>query len=232
MDYGSWMDFYSGFFGYLLWWGLNAFYGIIPSYGVAILLVTVVLKIAFWPIQAKSMASMKQMAQFQPQVAKLREKYKDDPQRLNAETMKLYKEHKINPLAGCLPMLVQLPVLMAFYKVLISDIGTRGVSFLWIKDLAQPDTIFTVAGFGFNPLPLIMTGSMIWQQKLTPQTGDPQQAKMMMFMPLIMLLFFYNTASGLTLYWTVQQLLSILQQWWMLRKEKQAAPAPAAKKPK
>jgi YidC/Oxa1 family membrane protein insertase len=121
---------------------------------------------------------------------------------------------------------------MAFYKVLISDIGTRGVSFLWIKDLAQPDTIFTVAGFGFNPLPLIMTGSMIWQQKLTPQTGDPQQAKMMMFMPLIMLLFFYNTASGLTLYWTVQQLLSILQQWWMLRKEKQAAPAPAAKKPK
>jgi len=232
MDYGSWLDFYSGIFGLVLFRGLSFFYGIIPSYGVAILLVTLVLKIVFWPIQAKSMASMKQMQKFQPQVAKLKEKYKDDAQRLNQETMKLYKEHKINPFAGCLPMFVQLPVLMAFYKVLVSDIATRGVPFLWIKDLALPDTIFTVAGFGINPLPIIMTGSMIWQQKLTPQTGDPQQAKMMMFMPLIMLMFFYNTASGLTLYWTLQQLLSILQQWWGLRKDKLAGVVPATGKPK
>ncbi|MCG3147359.1 MAG: Membrane protein insertase YidC [Verrucomicrobiae bacterium] len=232
MDYGSWLDFYSGIFGLLLFRGLSFFYGIIPSYGIAIILVTLVLKIVFWPIQAKSMASMKQMQKFQPQVAKLKEKYKDDPQRLNQETMKLYKEHKINPFAGCLPMLVQLPVLMAFYKVLISDIGTRGVPFLWIKDLAQPDTIFMVAGIGLNPLPIIMTGLMVWQQKITPQTGDPQQAKMMMFMPLIMLIFFYNTASGLTLYWTFQQLLSIVQQWWSMRKEQKAGTAPMAAKPK
>lgn len=232
MDYGSWMDFYSGIFGLMLFRGLNFFYGIIPSYGVAILLVTLALKIIFWPIQAKSMASMKQMQKFQPQVAKLKEKYKDDAARLNQETMKLYKEHKINPFAGCLPMFVQLPVLMAFYKVLISDIATRGVPFLWIKDLALPDTIFMVAGFGINPLPLVMTGSMILQQKLTPQTGDPQQAKMMMFMPLIMLMFFYNTASGLTLYWTLQQLLSILQQWWGMRKDKQAGLVPVTSKAK
>lgn len=232
MDYGSWMDFYSGIFGLVLFRGLSFFYGLIPSYGVAILLVTLTLKIIFWPIQAKSMASMKQMQKFQPQVAKLKEKYKDDAARLNQETMKLYKEHKINPFAGCLPMFVQLPVLMAFYKVLVSDIATRGVSFLWIKDLALPDTILTVAGFGINPLPLVMSGSMILQQKLTPQTGDPQQAKMMMFMPLIMLMFFYNTASGLTLYWTLQQLLSILQQWWGLRKEKQAGLVPVTGKTK
>ena len=111
-------------------------------------------------------------------------------------------------------------------KVLASDIATRGVPFLWIHDLAQPDTIYTLAGIAINPLPLIMTGSMILQQKLTPQTGDPQQAKMMMFMPLIMLMFFYSTASGLTLYWTLQQLLSIVQQWWTMRKDKLAAGKP------
>lgn len=226
MDYGSWMDCYSGIFGLILYRSLGFFYGLIPSWGVAILLVTLALKIIFWPIQAKSIESMKQMQKFQPHVTKLREKFKDDPQRLNAETMKLYKEHKINPFAGCLPMFVQLPVLIAFYKVLSCDIAMRGVPFLWIHDLSLPDTVYTLAGIAINPLPLIMTGSMILQQKLTPQTGDPQQAKMMMFMPLIMLMFFYNTAAGLTLYWTLQQLLSMGQQWWGMRQEKLAAANP------
>ena len=219
MDFGSWMDGYSGVFGWLLLRSLTLFHSLIPSYAIAIILVTIALKIVFWPIQAKSIESMKAMQKFQPHVQKLKEKYKDDPQRLNQETMKLYKEHKINPLSGCLPMLVQMPVLIAFYKVLGGNCVLRGESFLWIKDLAQPDTVATLAGFAINPLPLLMAGSMIWQQKITPQTGDPQQAKMMMFMPLIMVFMFYNMAAGLTLYWTLQQFLSILQQWLSLRKE-------------
>jgi YidC/Oxa1 family membrane protein insertase len=124
-------------------------------------------------------------------------------------------------------MVVQLPVLIAFYRVLVSDIALRGASFLWIKDLAQPDTVATVAGLAINPLPLVMVVTMIWQQKITPQTGDAQQQKMMMFMPLMMLLFFYKTAAGLTLYWTLQQLLSVLQQWWSMRREKQTTGKPA-----
>jgi YidC/Oxa1 family membrane protein insertase len=227
MDFGSWMDLYSGIFGLVLLRGLIFFHGLIPSYGVAIILVTIALKIIFWPIQAKSIKSMKQMQKFQPQLQKLKDKYKDDPQRLNQETMKLYKEHKINPFSGCLPMLVQLPILIAFYKVLISDIALRGAAFLWIKDLSQADTIFSVAGLAINPLPLVMVGTMIWQQKITPTSGDPQQAKMMMFMPLIMLVFFYKQAAGLTLYWTLQQLLSILQQWWSMRQERKTGGPPA-----
>jgi len=232
MDFGSWMDGYSGIFGWLLMRSLTFFHALIPSYAIAIILVTVVLKVVFWPIQAKSIESMKAMQKFQPHLQKLKEKFKDDPQRLNTETMKLYKEHKINPLAGCLPMLVQMPVLIAFYKVLGGNIVLRGETFLWIKDLAQPDTVAKLAGFAINPLPLVMVGSMIWQQKLTPQTGDPQQAKMMMFMPLIMLFMFYNMAAGLTLYWTLQQLLSILQQWLSLRKQGKLAPVQLAGKSK
>ena len=232
MDFGSWMDGYSGIFGWLLLRSLNFFRALVPSYAIAIILVTIALKVVFWPIQAKSIKSMKAMQKFQPQVQKLKDKFKDDPQRLNQETMRLYKEHKINPFSGCLPMLVQMPVLIAFYKVLGGNIGLRGESFLWIKDLSQPDTVAMIAGFAINPLPLLMAGSMIWQQKLTPQTGDPQQAKMMMFMPLIMVFMFYNMAAGLTLYWTLQQFLSILQQWLSLRKERRAAPALATGKSK
>jgi len=198
---------------------MNFCYRLIPNYGVAIILITIAIKIVFWPIQAKSIQSMKAMQKFQPLMAKLKEKYKDDPQRMNAEMMKLYKEHKINPFSGCLPMLVQIPVFFALFAMLRSAIELRGTSFLWVKDLSQPDTVGQLFGLPINPLPLIMTGAMIWQQKITPTVGDPQQAKMMMFMPLMMLFFFYNASSGLALYWTVQQLLSIGQQWWSLRRE-------------
>ena len=132
--------------------------------------------------------------------------------------MKLYKEHKINPFSGCLPMLIQLPVLIGFYRVLLCDIALRGAPFLWIKDLAQPDTILHIAGFPLNPLPLVMAAATIGQMKFTPQSGDAQQQKMMMFMPLMMLMFFYKLAAGLTLYYTLQTLLSVLQQWWSLRR--------------
>lgn len=225
MDFGTPLDLYSGLFGIMLLHSLNFFYRLVPSYGVAIILVTIALKIVFWPIQAKSIQSMKAMQKFQPLMNKLREKYKDDQQRLHQEMMKLYKEHKINPFSGCLPMLVQLPVLVAFYRVLINAIALRGAPFLWIKDLAQPDTIFTVAGLNINLLPLLMVGGTYWQQKLTPTGGDPQQQKMMMFMPLMMLFFFYQLAAGLTLYYTLQQALSLLQQWRGMRQTRGAAPA-------
>lgn len=225
MDFGTPLDGYSGLFGALLYHSLAFFHRLVPNYGVAIVLATIAIKILFWPIQAQSIRSMKAMQKFQPLMTKLREKYKDDPQRLNAEMMKLYKEHKINPFSGCLPMLIQLPVLIAFYRVLISDIALRGAAFLWIKDLSQADTIFTIAGLiPVNPLPLIMVATQIWQQRITPTTGDPQQAKMMQFMPLMMLLFFYKVAAGLTLYWTVQQVLSLAQQWWSMRQDTPATP--------
>ena len=212
MHFGFW-----GAISIVLLRSMNFFHRAIPNYGVAIILITICIKILFWPIQAKSIKSMKQMQKFQPLMTKLREKYKDDPQRMNAEMMKLYQEHKINPFAGCLPMLVQIPVFFAFYTMLRSAVELRGAPFLWIKDLAQPDTIFHLASFPFNPLPLLMGVSMVFQMKLTPQTGDNQQQKMMMFMPLVFLFICYNMASGLVLYWTVQQLLSIAQQWWSLR---------------
>ncbi len=234
MDFGSWMDGYTGIFGLVLFKGMVWCHKLAPNYGMAIILVTILLKIVFWPIQAKSIKSMKEMQKFQPQMQKVREKYKDDSQKMNQEIMKLYKEHKINPFSGCLPMLVQMPVLIAFYKVLSNAIELRGTSFLWIKDLSLPDTIwihtlpFSLPLIGdtlvLNPLPLLMTASTVLQQKMTPSTGDSQQQKMMMFMPLIMLFMFYGMSSGLVLYWTVQQLLSIAQQWWSMR---QTATAPA-----
>ena len=203
---------------------MTFFYGLIPNYGVAII-ITILIKILFWPIQAKSIKSMKAMQKFQPLMNKLREKYKDDAPRLNTEMMKLYKEHKINPFAGCLPMVVQIPVFFALFAMLRSAIELRGASFLWIQDLSQPDTIAHLLGFPVNPLPIAMGASMIWQMKLTPSGGDPKQQQMMMFMPLMMLYFFYSSSSGLVLYWTVQQFLSIGQQWWSMRQADTAAPA-------
>jgi YidC/Oxa1 family membrane protein insertase len=220
MQFGFW-----GVISVVLLKGMKFFYGLIPSYGIAIILVTILIKILFWPIQAKSIKSMKAMQKFQPLINKLKEKYKDDPQRLNAETMKLYKEHKINPVSGCLPMVVQIPVLFAFYRMLVSAIELRGQSFLWIHDLSAPDTIFQVLGLPINPLPLVMTGLSVWQMKITPQTGDQQQQKMMMFMPLMMMFIFYKLAAGVVLYYTVQQFLSIAQQWWSMRKGDSATPA-------
>jgi YidC/Oxa1 family membrane protein insertase len=225
MQFGFW-----GVISVVLLKSMKFFHGIIPSYGVAIILVTICIKILFWPIQAKSIKSMKAMQKFQPLINKLKEKYKDDPQRLNAETMKLYKEHKINPVAGCLPMVVQIPVLFAFYRMLASAIELRGQPFLWIHDLSAPDTIFAVAGLPINPLPLLMTGLSVLQMKITPQTGDQQQQKMMMFMPLMMMFIFYKLAAGVVLYYTVQQFLSIVQQWLAMRKTDNATPlAPAGK---
>ena len=185
--------------------------GIVGNYGWAIILLTVIVKLVFWPITHKSNVSMKKMQKIQPMVKELREKYKDDKQMVNTKMMELYRKEGVNPLGGCLPILVQIPVFFALYWTLDGAIELRHTSFLWAKDLTQPDTIVHIFGLPINPLAIAMSLTMVLQQKLTPTATDPMQAKMMMLMPVIMLVFLYNLPSGLTLYWTVSQIISIIQ---------------------
>lgn len=203
---------------------LNAIHSVLPNYGVAIMLLTIIIRVVFWPITHKSSQSMKRMAELQPLVKEVQAKYQKDPQRMQAEMMKIYKEHKVNPVAGCLPMLIQIPFFFALFLVLRSAIELRFAPFLWISDLSEPENLFAnVIGFPLNILPLLMAGTMYWQQKITPTAGDPQQAKMMRIMMTGMMLFFlYSYAAGLALYWTTQNLLMIGQQLWMQRKKKTA----------
>ncbi|MFZ5586197.1 MAG: membrane protein insertase YidC [Thermodesulfobacteriota bacterium] len=195
-------------------------YGMIPNYGVAIIIITILIKILFWPLSAKSYKSMKRMQELQPMVMKLREKYGDDKARMNQEVMQLYRTYKVNPMGGCLPMLLQIPVFIAFYKVLGSSIELRQAPFmLWINDLAAPDRLpigFTIpyVGDGLPVLTLLMGASMFLQQKMTPTTGDPTQAKIMLLMPVVFTFMFINFPAGLVLYWFVNNLLSIGQQYY------------------
>jgi len=197
---------------------LNFLYQYLHNYGVAIILVTVLFKLLFWPISHKGMKSMKTMQKIQPKMAKLREKYADDKERLNQEMMTLYKTYKINPLGGCLPMVLQIPVFFSLYKVLLQTIELRHAPFmLWMTDLSSPDRLaigIDIPGLGGIPvLTLLMGGTMFLQQRMTPTTGDPAQAKVMMFLPVIFTFMFLNFASGLVLYWFVNNLLSIGQQY-------------------
>ena len=197
---------------------LNFFYGYVGNYGIAIILVTVLIKILFWPIAQKGLKSMKNMQKIQPKMAKLKEKYKDDSARLNQEMMNLYKTYKVNPLGGCLPMILQIPVFFALYKVLLQAIELRHAPFmLWITDLSAPDRLMVGVDIpylgGIPVLTLLMGGSMFLQQRMTPSPADPTQAKIMMFLPVIFTFMFLNFASGLVLYWLVNNLLSIAQQY-------------------
>jgi YidC/Oxa1 family membrane protein insertase len=183
---------------------LNFFYGYVGNYGIAIILVTVLIKILFWPIAQKGLKSMKNMQKIQPKMAKLKEKYKNDSARLNQEMMGLYKTYKVNPLGGCLPMLLQIPVFFALYKVLLQAIELRHAPFmLWITDLSAPDRLMVGVDIpylgGIPVLTLLMGGSMFLQQKMTPSPADPTQAKIMMFLPVIFTFMFLNFASGLVL---------------------------------
>jgi YidC/Oxa1 family membrane protein insertase len=198
-------------------WLLNFFYGFVKNYGIAIILVTVLFKLAFWPITQKGMKSMKNMQKLQPKMAKIKEKYKNDPAQMNKEVMNLYRTYKVNPLGGCLPMILQIPVFFALYKVLLQCIELRHAPFmLWITDLSAPDRLWPWLHIpylgGIPVLTLLMGASMFVQQKLTPTTADPAQARIMMFLPLIFTFMFINFASGLVLYWFCNNLLSILQQ--------------------
>jgi YidC/Oxa1 family membrane protein insertase len=197
---------------------LKFLYLFIPNYGIVIVIFSILVKIVVYPLTKKSYKSMKEMSRVQPLLAEMREKYKGDPQRLNKETMKLYKEHGINPLGGCLPMLLQLPLLGALFIVFRSTIQLRGASFIpgWIDDLSRPDTIFNLPfslplyGDQFNLLPILMAGSMIFQSKMTMQ--DPKQKAMVYLMPIFMLLIFNQFPSGLNLYYTLFNVLTIIQQ--------------------
>jgi len=205
--------------------GLNFFHDYVGNYGVAIIIITILIKLLFWPLQNKSYESMKKMQKLQPQIVKIREKYKDDKQEMNQQVMQLYKTYKVNPLGGCLPMLAQVPVFIAFYKVLGSSIELRHAPFwLWINDLSAPDRLpigfeIPFVGDGIPVLTLLMGASMFITQKMSPATGDPTQQKMMMLMPVIFTVMFINFPSGLVLYWFVQNLLGIGQQWLVNRRK-------------
>lgn len=207
-----------------LLWSLSALEKVVRNYGVAIMLLTVIVRMIFWPITHKGTESMRRMQALQPQLKEIREKFKDNPQRMQQETMAFYKENKVNPMGGCLPMFVQIPVFIALFTVLRSAIELRFSKFLWISDLSEPETLFAgmipIVG-SLNILPLLMSATMILQQKMTPSVGDPQQQKMMaVMMPIMMLFFFYTMPSGLVLYWTTSNLIMIIQM--MIKKKKVA----------
>jgi len=206
----------------LLLWALNAGYNLIPNYGIVIIILSGLTRLLFYPLTQISMRSMRAMQEIQPEMERLRKKYEKDPQELNKRVFALYREHKVNPVSGCLPLLLQMPVFFALYSVLANSVELRQAPFVaWITDLSAPDTLMTIGGFAIHVLPVLMSLSMFWQQKLTPT--DPRQAPVMLLMPFMMLFFFYKVPSGLTLYWTVTNLFSVAQQYQMNRENKARA---------
>lgn len=180
----------------------------VKNYGIAILILTLIIKIIFWPLGNKSYKSMKEMQKLQPKIAALREKYQKDKTKLSQETMALYKTHKVNPLGGCLPMVIQIPVFFGLYKALMYSIELRHAPFYWwIQDLSAKDPYYIT--------PIIMGGTMLIQQKMTPGMGDPLQQKIMMLMPVFFTFLFLSFPSGLVLYWLFQNILSIGQQYYI-----------------
>lgn len=209
-------------------WMIKVFYRVTKNYGLAIILMTIMIKIILHPLTKKSFESMRRMSALQPKINELREKYKSNPQQLNKEITALYRKERVNPMGGCLPMLLQLPIFYALYTVLSSMIDLRNESFLWIKDLSLPDTIATIktalpllgyrlGGQGYtdiNILPFIMTGTTLLQSKLTSGDQTAQQGKMMTYLfPIMFFFIFWNMPSGLVLYWTIQNILTIGQQY-------------------
>lgn len=207
---------------YLILTLLKWFYSITKNYGVAIIIISLLFKVVTFPLTHISFKSMKAMQLLAPEMKKLQEKFKDDPARQQKETMALYKKHKVNPVAGCLPMLIQMPILFSFYAVLGKAIELRGAHFIWwITDLSKPDTVAYIAGFSINILPILMAATQWVQQKMAPATPDPKNAMMGQMMTFVMLFIFWNMASGLVLYWFISNILSILQQHYI---NKQAIP--------
>ncbi|MBI4686473.1 MAG: membrane protein insertase YidC [Nitrospirae bacterium] len=191
-----------------LFWALKLMYKFIGNYGWVIILVTVIIRIPFIPLMHKSQKTMKKMQELQPRMAEIREKYKKDPQKMQKELMELYKKNKVNPMGGCLPMLLQIPVFIALYNVLLKAIELRGAPFaFWITDLAAKDPYYA--------LPIAMGITMVIQQKMTPSTMDPTQAKIMMFLPIVFTFMFLNFPSGLVIYWLMNNILGIAQQYFV-----------------
>ncbi|SHK42146.1 YidC/Oxa1 family membrane protein insertase [Desulfatibacillum alkenivorans DSM 16219] len=205
-------------------WLMKHLYNYIPNYGVVIILLTLLIKVVLWPLGNKSYRSMEKMKKLQPLMQELREKYKDDKQKMNQEVFALYKTFKVNPMGGCWPMLIQIPIFIAFYKMLYAAIELRHSPFIWwITDLSAPDRLFHLPfkvpfmaePYGIPVLTLIMGASMLLQQKMSPPPGDPTQARMMMLLPLVFLFIFINFPSGLVLYWLVNNVISIAQQYYI-----------------
>ncbi|UCG78913.1 MAG: membrane protein insertase YidC [Nitrospirota bacterium] len=206
VDFGFWSFIARPIFWLLLW--INGF---INNYGWSIIVLTIVIRIPFIPLLNKGQKSMKKMQAIQPLMQELKVKYKNDSQKMQKEMMALYKKHKVNPMGGCLPMLIQIPVFFALYKVLLVAIEMRGAPWaLWITDLSVKDPYYV--------LPIVMGASMFLQQKMTPTSADPKQAKIMMLMPVIFTFMFLNFSSGLVLYWLMSNVLSIVQQIFVNRK--------------
>jgi len=196
---------------------LRFLHGVTGNYGVAIIVLTTLVKVATIPLTQTTFRNMREMQKIQPQMAKLRERFKDDQVALQKEMMELYRRHRLNPLTGCLPMLLQLPIFVGLYNTLSHAIELRHAPFaLWIRDLSAPDRLM-IGGIGVPVLTLLMGASMFLQQWLTPQQGDPTQQRMMMFMPLVFTFMFINFPAGLVLYWLVNNLLTIAQQYAMMR---------------
>ena len=203
-----------------LFWLLEKFHDLSGNWGVAIILLTVLIKIIFFPLSAASYKSMAKMKLITPRMTKIREMYEHDRQKMNQAMMDLYKTEKINPLGGCFPILVQIPVFIALYWVLLAAIELRHAPFiLWIRDLSALDPYYV--------LPILMTVTMVVQTRLNPVPPDPVQAKVMQFMPFIFSIFFFFFPAGLVLYWLVNNILSILQQWQIQRMFERGKPAHA-----
>jgi YidC/Oxa1 family membrane protein insertase len=219
-----------GFFDFIakpFVWVMNQIYRVVPNYGIAIILLTLLIKILLWPLGTKSYKAMNEMKKIQPLMAEIKEKYKDDKKKMNEETMGLYRTYKVNPMGGCLPMLVQLPVFFALYRMLYEAIELRHAPFFgWINDLSAPDRLFQFGfsipfmqpPYGIPVLTLVMGATMFLQQKMSPPIGDPAQAKIMMLMPIFFTVIFINFSSGLVLYWLVNNVLSIAQQYYIQKK--------------
>jgi YidC/Oxa1 family membrane protein insertase len=208
IDFGSWMKWLAmpmlTFLKYI-----NNY---VNNYGIAIIILTLLIKIAFWPLGNKSYKSMKEMQSLQPKLMELREKYKNDKQKIGQETMALYKAHKVNPLGGCLPMVVQIPVFFGLYKTLMQAIELRHAPFFWwIQDLSDKDPYYIT--------PLIMGATMFIQQKMSPPAGEPMQQKIMLIMPVIFTFLFLTFPSGLVIYWLFNNVLSIGQQYYIMKKK-------------
>jgi len=227
---------YDGFFGWfsqVLLSSMNGLNKLGLPYWLAIVTITVIIKLLFWPLTNASTKSMKRMAALQPQMKAIQEKYKDDPAKMNRKVMEFMKEHRVNPLGGCLPVLLQMPVFFGFFFMIQNAIELRGAEFFWACDLSKPDTIGFIPFLNLpvNPLPLVMGATMLWQARLTPVAPgmDPMQQNIMKYMPLMFLFILYNFSAGLTLYWTVQNLLSIAQMKLTKAKDEPKATATPAK---
>ena len=196
---------------------MNWMHSLSGNWGVAIIFMTLLIRVVIWPLQAKSQYAMKRMGLLAPLMKEMQEKHKDDPAKQQQEMMKLYRDYGVNPLGGCLPMFLQIPIFFGFFKVLQNAAELRGQDFLWVTDLSMPDTVTQWLGFDVNPLPIVMGVTMFLQMKVTPQpaTVDKMQQRILMLMPFMFLFFCYSFASALALYWTTQNIFSIFQTWIM-----------------